>query len=241
MPKSNGGEPSGNLLIRSLPDGERALIEPELERVPLEFKQVLEQSDRQLSHMWFPCTGVASIVSQMADGGVVEVATIGREGVVGLAEILGADRLAQTTFVQVVGEADRIPVARFREMSGQLPILGRTLLRYAAALVTQISQGSACNRLHPVEARCARWLLMTHDRVSGDRFRLTHEFLAAMLGVTRPSVTIAAGILQNAGLITYARGQVDILDRKRLEAAACECYAIITDEFRHLVGPGRTT
>ena len=111
------------------------------------------------------------------------------------------------------------------------------MLRYTLSLVTQISQGSACNRLHPIEARCARWLLQTHDRVDGDSFPLTHEFLAQMLGVTRPSVTIAAGILQKAGLIHYVRGVVDILDRPRLERAACECYAIITREFRRLGQP----
>ena len=124
---------------------------------------------------------------------------------------------------------------RYRALADRLPVLARTMLRYAAALVTQISQGSACNRLHPIEERCARWLLLTHDRVDGDRFTLTHEFLAQMLGVTRPSVRIAAGILQKAGLIRYSRGDVDILDRERLEGAACECYRIVTAEFGKLI------
>ena len=110
------------------------------------------------------------------------------------------------------------------------------MLRYALTLVTQIAQGSACNRLHPVEARCARWLLMTHDRVDGDVFPLTHEFLAAMLGVTRPSVSIAAGMLAKAGLIRYMRGVIEVLDRTGLEAASCECYGIIAGEFQRLVG-----
>ena len=154
---------------------------------------------------------------------------------VGLSEVLGADRLAQLVFFQVPGEGFRIPVERYRELSDRLPALRRLMLRYAASLVTQIAQGSACNRLHDIEARCARWLLMTHDRVDGDIFILTHEFLAQMLGVTRPSVTIAAGILQKAGLISYVRGEMEILDRARLEEASCECYGIIVREFEHLV------
>lgn len=109
------------------------------------------------------------------------------------------------------------------------------LLRYAFSIVSQIAQGSACNRLHPIEARCARWLLQTHDRVDGDSFPLTHDFLAQMLGVTRPSVTIAAGMLQKAGLITYVRGTIEVLDRANLEQAACECYRLITDESGRLV------
>lgn len=133
--------------------------------------------------------------------------------------------------MQIPGEGHRLNVRVFDRDRDRLPVLNRLLLRAAAALVIQISQGSACNR-HPIESRCARWLLMTHDRVNDDRFPLTHEFLAQMLGVTRPSVTIAAGILQKAGLISYVRGWVDVLDRDGLEQTSCECYRIITDEFR---------
>lgn len=238
MPTSGGGSSSANHLLSALPEGELALLEPELERVPLTFQRVLQEWEQPLTHLWFPCSGVASMVSRMADGTSVEVVTIRREGVVGLSTILGASRLAQSIFVQIAGEGFRLPAERYSELASRLPVLGRLMLRYAATLVTQIAQGSACNRLHEIEARCARWLLMSHDRVNGDSFRLTHEFLAQMLGVTRPSVTIAAGILQKAGLITYARGEIAILDRRRLEEASCECYEIITGEFRHLFGRG---
>jgi CRP-like cAMP-binding protein len=237
MPGSSSGPLSANLLLSILPQDELAVLEPELEHVALPFEQVLQEWEQPLSHLWFPCTGVGSILSLMADGASVEVATVGREGMVGVSVVLGASRLAHTVFVQVPGEGFRIPVERYAQLQRRLPVFERVLLRYAAALVTQIAQGSACNRLHDIEARCARWLLMTHDRVEGDSFRLTHEFLGQMLGVTRPTVTIAAGTLQRAGLISYVRGQVSILDRPRLEQAACECYAIIADEFRQLLQP----
>jgi CRP-like cAMP-binding protein len=211
------------------------LLRPELERVPLKFKQPIQDVDQPLSHLWFPRSGVLSMVSEMEDGSVVEVATVGREGFAGVSIVLEAREMAQRIFAQIEGEADRIPVERFRVLRERLPTLNRTMLRYAASLVTMIAQGSACNRLHPIEARCARWLLQTRDRVDSDRFQLTHEFLAQMLGVTRPSVTIAAGILQKAGIIEYNRGDVTILDRERLEAASCECYRIVRRETERLV------
>jgi CRP-like cAMP-binding protein len=138
--------------------------------------------------------------------------------------------------VQIPGEADRVDAAAFVRLLDRLPILRRLLLRYTVAFITQIAQGSACNRAHPIEARCARWLLMTHDRVDSDDFPLTQEFLGQMLGVTRPSVSIAANMLQKAGLIRYVRGQITILDRAGLEAALCECYDLITREFRRVAG-----
>jgi CRP-like cAMP-binding protein len=220
-----------------LPQAEFALLEPELEHVVLEFKDVLQEPGEPIKHIWFPKRGVMSLLSHMNNGESVEVATVGRETAAGLSVVLGSPRIAQETVVQIPGEGHRLNVRVFDRDRDRLPVLNRLLLRAAAALVTQISQGSACNRLHPIESRCARWLLMTHDRVDDDRFPLTHEFLAQMLGVTRPSVTIAAGILQKAGLISYVRGWVDVLDRDGLEQTSCECYRIITDEFRRLINP----
>lgn len=228
-------QPVDNRVLRSLPSEEMELLRPELERVPLKFKQPIQDVDQPLSHLWFPRSGVLSMVSEMEDGSVVEVATVGREGFAGVSIVLEAREMAQRIFAQIEGEADRIPVERFRVLRERRPTLNRTMLRYAASLVTMIAQGSACNRLHPIEARCARWLLQTRDRVDSDRFQLTHEFLAQMLGVTRPSVTIAAGILQKAGIIEYNRGDVTILDRERLEAASCECYRIVKRETERLV------
>jgi CRP-like cAMP-binding protein len=224
-----------NAVLAATPRAEHDLIAPALERVPLRFRETLQDIGKPLTHIWFPVAGVASIVTEMEDGSIVEVATIGNEGVVALSEIFGVQSIAQRTFIQVPGEADRLTVTDFRALRSKLPALDRMLHRYALALVTQISQGSACNRLHPVEARCARWLLHTHDRVEGASFPLTQEFLAQMLGVTRPSVTVAAGILQKAGLIDYIRGVITVLDRPRLEEAACECYGVITREFSRLL------
>ena len=230
-------QPRPNAILAALPKDERARLATEFDRVPLELRKLLQVPGEPVEHLWFPLSGVGSVLSDMSDGGRVEVATIGREGMVGLPLVLGASRSAHLVIVQVPGEAERLSASTFARLRPELPHLERLLLRYTLSLVTQISQGSACNRLHPIEARCARWLLQTHDRVDGDSFPLTHEFLAQMLGVTRPSVTIAAGILQKAGLIHYVRGVVDILDRPRLERAACECYAIITREFRRLGQP----
>lgn len=232
------GKLNGNRILASLPAEEMAVLQPELERVPLELKQVLQKADQPLSHIWFPRCGVASMVSHMTDGASVEVATIGREGMVGLSVVLEAEEMAHRTFIQIEGQADRMPTSRFRALHDRLPNCRRIMLRYAASLVTQIAQGSACNRLHPIEARCARWMLQTHDRVDSDHFTLTHEFLAQMLGVTRPSVTVATGILEKARLIDYNRGEVAILDRSGLEDATCECYRIITRESERLLSLG---
>jgi len=229
--------PKTNALLAALPPSELASLEPLLEPVDLELRQTLQEPDEPLAHMWFPHRGVLSMTSVMEDGSIVEVATIGKEGMVGLGAVLGTNQMTQLIFCQVVGEADRLRLADFDRLRSELPTLNLLLLRYAAALVAQIAQGSACNRLHTTEARCARWLLMTHDRVDGDRFVLTQEFLSQMLGVARPSVTIAAGMLQAAGLIRYTRGTIDIVDRARLEQASCECYAIIGSEFARLVAP----
>jgi len=225
-----------NVLLAALPEEEQDLLNHRLEPVQLPLRLIIEEPDRPIEYAWFPHSGVVSIVSEMEDGGSVEVATVGREGFVGLPLVLDADAMPYRTLVQVPGKGERIPAAAFTALLPRLPTLHRLVLRYAMTLVTQIAQGSACNRMHPVEARCARWLLMTHDRVDSDTFPLTQEFLSQMLGVTRPSVSIAAGMLQRAGLIQYARGTVRILDRRGLEAASCECYRIITDEFRRLVG-----
>ena len=225
-----------NTLLRALPEDARALIMPELEYVKLELKDVLQRPGRPIDHVYFPHNGVCSATSTMVDGETVELATIGREGMVGVPLVLDDDRVAHAVFVQVPGEADRLPAAAFLRLQDRLPEMRRLMLRYTLAFVTQVAQGAACNRVHPIEQRCARWLLMTHDRVDGDTFLLTQEFLGQMLGVSRPSVSIAAAMLQKAGLISYVRGQVTVHDRAQLETASCECYRVITDEFGRLLG-----
>ena len=172
----------------------------------------------------------------MADGATVEVGTIGREGFVGLPAFHGAERSPLETFVQIPGAFARLPLAPFRAAAAPGTALHALLQRFAQAYYVLTAQSAGCNRLHPVEERCARWLLLTQDRAGAATFPLTHEFLGYMLGVRRASVTLAAGALQRAGLIAYHRGVITVLDRPGLEAAACECYAIIRGHFERLLG-----
>lgn len=184
-----------------------------------------------MDFVYFPQSGVQSVVVVMATGAMSEVGIIGREGMLGMQAFLGADASPHRVFCQVPGVCRRLPVAAFRD---ELRRGGRFLdltQRYAQALFFQVSQSTACNHHHPVEERCARWLLMTHDRVGADVFPMTHEFLSVMLGVRRPSVTLAAGALQKAGVIRYSRGKVTVRDRPRLEEVACECYQAVREHL----------
>jgi CRP-like cAMP-binding protein len=192
------------------------------------------EADQPITHVYFVCDGIISMVSQMQEG-TVEVGTVGREGMSGLPVVLGATTMPTRAFVQVEGDALRMSAEDLRASMQDLPQLRRILLRYALGLFDQAAQHAACNRLHTLEERCARWLLMTHDRVDGDVLRLKQQFLAEMLGVHRPAVTIAAGALQRAGMIRYSRGKITVVDRAALEAASCECYAIITRRVEALL------
>ena len=225
-----------NHILAALPPGDYRRIASKLEPAPFGRRQPLHQPDKPISHIYFPRTGVASVVARMSEGGAIEVATIGNEGVVGLSAYLGNGRSSMEVFVQIPGEAVRMSSDAFRQELRTGTALRDVVRRYAQALMTQIGQSAACNRAHPTVERCARWLLMTHDRVSGDEYSLTQEFLAEMLGVRRAGVTVAAGLLKRRQLITYRRGRIRILDRKGLEKAACECYALIRSEHDQLVG-----
>jgi CRP-like cAMP-binding protein len=184
--------------------------------------------------MYFPIEGVLSMVNEPEDGDIVEFATVGNEGMAGMPLLLGASTMPSRVFVQVAGSAFRGDAARLLDVLQRTPIFHARLLRYVMALINQISQGASCNRLHDVQERCARWLLHTHDRVNGESFMLTQEFLSQMLGVHRPTVTIAARMLQQAGLIRYSRGRIEVIDRPGLEAAACPCYRLIADQYDRL-------
>jgi CRP-like cAMP-binding protein len=172
----------------------------------------------------------------MAEGGTVEVATIGNEGVVGLSAYLGNGRSSMEVFVQIPGEAVRMEARAFCQEIKAGGDLRDLVHRYGQALLTQVGQSAACNRVHPIDERCARWLLMSHDRVLGDEIALTQEFLAEMLGVRRAGVSRAASMLKRRNLIDYRRGRIRVLDRKELEKAACECYELIRSEHERLVG-----
>lgn len=225
-----------NKLLAAIPDSEFDLLAPHLERVELRLKDVFQEPGQSITHLHFPRHGVISAVKEFLDGDIIEVATIGNEGVAGNSVVLDVHVCGNRVLVQVPGEALRIQTSALLSVLDRCPRLRRILLRYSQALFHQVAQTAACNRAHTVDERCARWLLMTHDRVLGNTFLLTQEFLAQMLGVHRPTVSLAARMLQKAGIITYVRGQVTILDRKALEEASCECYQLIISQYEIALG-----
>ena len=228
--------PPTNRILAAIPSEEMQRLQPHLETVPLELRQNLYETNSPVEYVYFVHHGVASMLTNMPDGTAVEIATVGPEGMVGMPIFLGAEQMPSRAFMQIPGEGVRIEAEAFRRVIKKCPTLNGLLLRYTLALMNQIAQNAACNRAHPIEERCARWLLMTHDRVNGDKsFPLTQEFLAQMLGVRRASVSVAEAMLQRAGLIRYTRGTMTVLDREGLEAAACPCYGVIRAEFERLL------
>jgi CRP-like cAMP-binding protein len=196
-----------------------------------EFKsgEVVSEPRERITHVVFPVDAVFSVVAETADGDQIEAGTIGHDGVVGLAPFLGGESTLLRSMCQVPGTAYVAEVGQLlARADGAMATAAR---RYALSFMTMASQGAACNRLHPIEQRAARWLLMVHDRIDRNPFELTHEFLGIMLGANRPSVTLAAGKLRALGAIDYRRGRVTIVDRSLLEEAACACYEVITSEF----------
>jgi CRP-like cAMP-binding protein len=200
----------------------------------LQAKQPVYQQGKPLDYVYFPQSGVLSLLVTLKDGSKVEAGTVGNEGMVGLGAMLEAVHEHLSTICQVPGAAVRIKARVFQKAMDRTLTLRRLMHRYTQALMIQFTQGVACNRLHTVEQRCARWLLMTHDRVEADTFQLTQEFLGQMLGVRRASVTVVAGILKKAGLIEYNRGVIRVTDRKGLEKQSCECYEVIRNEVDRL-------
>jgi CRP-like cAMP-binding protein len=233
---SDQGAPK-NRLLSALPMDEFAYLEPYLERVHMKVNDVIAQPGEVWTHVYFPEASIISVLNVMADGSAVEVGTVGNEGMSGLAAYLEADTGESQTICQLTGPALRVRVEVVVEAAAKYPTLRRMLSRYTQAYMTQVSQNAACNRLHSIEQRCARWLLMTQDRMpkQDDIIVLKQEFLAMMLGVRRVGVTIAAGLLQDAGLIRYRRGSIRVLDREGLEAASCECYGIVRRHFDRLL------
>jgi CRP-like cAMP-binding protein len=225
-----------NRLLAALPLEEYARLLPRLTPVRLGLKQVLVEPDVPIRDVYFPREGVGSMVAVEQEGGPIEVGTVGRDGFVGLPVLLAADAMPYRVFVQVEGHAWRLAADEFRQVVDERPAVRRLLLRYAQYFADQLSQSVACNRLHTLDERCARWLLMTHDRVDGDAFEITHEFLSLMLGVRRAGVTVAMGTLQAANIVRYTRGRVEVVDRPRLEEASCGCYHITRTAMGRLLG-----
>ncbi|MEX2225236.1 MAG: Crp/Fnr family transcriptional regulator [Dehalococcoidia bacterium] len=227
-----------NRILSSLPLANYKRILPGLKEVPLKFRISLHEPGDKMPYVYFPNTGVISTLTVLGNGRAVEIATIGNEGMTDVSVFFGLEESDSRLLVQVPGTAMRMESERFREHVEQMPILRTLLGYYTVSMLALVAQSAACNRVHPMVERCARWLLMTHDRVDAAAFPMTHEFLSTMLGVPRPSVSTAAAALQAAGFITYHRGKVTVLDRRGLESASCECYRLIRERFDRL--PGRS-
>ncbi|MGN6572910.1 MAG: Crp/Fnr family transcriptional regulator [Pseudolabrys sp.] len=231
--------PRHNHLLDRLVPGDFALLRSHLQEVKLGYLDALADPGQPIEYVYFPLTGVASLAKTMDNGAAAEVGTTGNEGFVGIPLLLDTEAGATGVHMQVPGHALRLPARAFRNALTQSAGLRRLLNRFVYANYHQTCQLVACNRFHDVEQRCARWLLMAHDRMPRDDFLLTHEVLSIMLGVRRSSVTIAAGRLSEAGLIEYHRGHITITDREGLERRACECYWSIRHEYERLLVPER--
>lgn len=224
-----------NRLLAALPAELYAKIAKDLTMKKVVVGEALLDHGVVATHVYFPNGGVYSVTNQMRDGQLVEVATVGTEGMLGVSVFLG-DALGSGRSLQQVpnGLLPAMTVSRFQKYSAEAGPFRDVLARFSQAHLLQVMQCTACNALHALEQRCCRWLLQTHDRVEGNEFQLKHEFLAIMLGSTRPTVTVVLGVLQKKGIVTTKYGRIRILDRKKLEAASCECYEVIRAHFRRL-------
>ncbi|HET9051485.1 MAG TPA: Crp/Fnr family transcriptional regulator [Candidatus Dormibacteraeota bacterium] len=223
---SSPGQGQANRLLEALPPEERDRLMGTMVLAALPIKAVLFEPGSQIDSVHFPISGVISLVTPLEDGNIVEVATIGNEGIVGVPHVAGGS-LTVRAISQVAGASLRMPAAVFLGEWERPGPLRNLVQNYVQALFGQVSQAAGCNRLHSNEERLSRWLLMSHDRVGLDEFHITHEFLGQMLGSRRATVTLSAGVLQAAGLIRYNRGLVTIVDREGLEGVSCECYKVI--------------
>lgn len=226
--------PVENHLLSALPSDEYERLFLTQEGVSLSLGQVIYESGESLEYVYFPTSSVVSLLYTMEDGSTAEMGLVGNDGIVGVALFLGGDTTPNRAVVQIAGRALRMKSKALKSEFSRGGPFQQVLLRYTQALMTQISQTAACNRLHSVEKRLCRWLLLCHDRIKSDELQMTQEFISNMMGGRRESVTIAARRLQNAGFIHYSRGHIRILDRKGLEASACECYLIVKAEVDRL-------
>jgi len=225
-----------NRVLKKVPPSRLRRLRKHLKEVTLARRDSLHKPNTPFRYVYFPETAMVSLLTVLMDGTETEVASIGREGIVGLPAFLGAKKCMRGSSCQMPGTAFRLPASVLLKETRHGGPLSDALHSYALALFAQLAQLATCNRRHTIEQRCCCWLLMTHDRVEGDEFYVTHEFLSQMLSARRSGVTVIAGTLQRAGLISYRRGQIKILDRKGLEKTACECYGIVRREFDRLLG-----
>jgi CRP-like cAMP-binding protein len=228
--------PQRNKLLAALPPEELATLLPQMERVEITLREILQRPEQPITAVHFPESGWVSLIQLLSDGGAAEVGHAGREGMLGLSLLFGVDTATTEGMVQAPGTALRMSAAAFRDALERCPTFRALLLRYALAFNEEVAQTAACNGRHVLEHRLARWILMAHDRSDGDEFPMTQEFLAMMLCVHRPGVTTAMGHLQQGGHIRASRGRITVTDRAGLEEAACECHETVRRRFEALVG-----
>ena len=226
--------PRANHLIAALPQAEWKRWLPQLEVVAMPLDQVVYESGRTLSHVYFPTTAIVSLLYVMEDGASAEIAIVGNEGLVGIALFMGGESTPSRAVVQSAGYGFQLPAHTIKEDFNRAPVL-HLLLRYTQALITQMTQTAVCNRHHSLDQQLCRWLLLSLDRLQGNELVMTQELIANMLGVRREGVTEGALKLQRAGLIRYARGHITVLDRQGLEDRSCECYAVAKKEYDQLL------
>ena len=224
-----------NLLIAALPAAESQRWRPLLEPVDLSLGSVLHESESMLSHVYFPTTAIISLLYVLANGASAEIAVVGHEGIVGVSLFMGGESTTTRAVVQSAGRGYRLKSQLLKEEFNRAESVLHLLLRYTQALITQMTQTAVCNRHHSLDQQLCRWLLLSLDRLQDNELVMTQELIANMLGVRREGVTEAAGKLQAAGLIHYARGHIEVLDRPRLEAHCCECYQVVKAEFDRLL------
>ncbi|MBN3872756.1 Crp/Fnr family transcriptional regulator [Nostoc sp. JL33] len=225
-----------NKLLAALPASDYQRLVPHLKLVSLPLRQILYQAGEPITHVYFPDKSMVSIVTTMEDGSTAEVGIVSNEGMVGIPVILGDNTTTTTAFVQIAGAGMQMDADILRAEFNRGGAIQTLLLRYVQAVYSELAQGVACNRLHILEERLARWLLTVSDRLESEDFPLTQEFIAQMLGVRRSGVTVAASTLSRAGMLAYQRGKISILNREDLEATSCECYRVIQKEFARLLG-----
>lgn len=245
MPKSTSAarkaeSPKLNRLLAALPAADYRRILPELEPVKLPLGMVVYESGGTLGYVYFPTDSIISLLYVMEDGASAEIAVTGYEGLVGIALFMGGETTPSRAVVQSAGSGYRLKAALLKKEFDIGGALQHLALRYTQALITQMAQTAVCNRHHSVEQQLCRWLLLSLDRLSSNQLSMTQDLIANMLGVRREGVTEAAGRLQKAGLIRYSRGHIVVLDRPKLEARVCECYAVVKKEYDRLLETGYT-
>jgi CRP-like cAMP-binding protein len=229
-----------NHLIAALPDEERIRVMEHLDPVSLSLGEVIYESGEQLDFIYFPTTAIISLLYIMENGSTAEIGLVGNDGLLGVSIFLGGDSTTSRSIAQSAGDGLRMKTKELKAEFRRAERFQELLLRYVQALMTQISQTAVCNRLHSIEQQLCRWLLLSHDRLHGDKLVMTHDLISNMLGVRREGITLAAQKLAKKKLIANTRGTITILDRQGLEAAACECYGIVNAEYNRLLGRGIT-